>query len=154
MFLKERIDLSFWPIFILAIPPNQPKALVASLRMSGYDWARLDTTNQKSWPRILSFFGEYFHAKVKHINTFLIDIFITKKSCNLIWQEHFGQWLVKQNFFRYKICAGKQSIASSFSLGYFQQRSNSSFMKTQENSILGLFWTLFAYFKANKNFSG
>ena len=48
--------------------------------------------------------------KSGYFNCFVLEIWLIKKSCNLIGWEHFGPYLRNQNFPRYGICAGTQQI--------------------------------------------
>ena len=88
---------------------------------------------------------------------FIIHFFITtlhfKEFCNLIRWQNFGPLLRTQNSARY---VGEISIAILvFILDYFQLKLTwQNFSKSQKNSILGLFWALFAQIWAKMNFPG
>ena len=44
--------------------------------------------------------------KIRLLHWFVLEIWLIKKSCNLIGWEHFGPYLRNQNFPKYGICAG------------------------------------------------
>ena len=49
-------------------------------------------------------------CKKRLFNDFVLEIWLIKKSCNLIGWEHFRPYLKNQNFLKYEICAGTQEI--------------------------------------------
>ena len=57
---------------------------------------------------------------------------------------------MSQNFPGYGVCTGKPRTAMSFIFGYFHQKVMT---KLHEKYKKAPFWTLFAHFTANKNFS-
>ena len=48
--------------------------------------------------------------KSGYFNWLVLDIWLIKKSCNLIDWEHFGPYLRNKNFPKYGICAGNHQI--------------------------------------------
>ena len=51
---------------------------------------------------------------------FVLDIWVTTKSCNLIGSEHFGPYLWNENITKYEICARIQQITSVFIIAQIQ----------------------------------
>ena len=76
-----------------------------------------------------------------------------KESCNLNRWEYFGLYLWGRIFPRYGFGHKKQRIVRSFILGYFQQKVMTILYENSIKLFLGIFWILFAYSRANKNFS-
>ena len=60
------------------------------------------------------------HKKIRQFHWFALEIWLIKKSCNVIVREHFGPYLRNKNFPKYEICAGTQQIIYIFILDQFQ----------------------------------
>ena len=74
--------------------------------------------------------------KISPFYWFVLEIWLVKKSSNLIGWEHFGPYLMHQNFPKCEICAGTQQITQ---ISIIEQ-------------ILAHFWSISPFFCAKKIF--
>ena len=65
--------------------------------------------SQKSFDQRLIFVSLHVQ-KIKLFHWFVLEIWLIKKSCNLIGWEHFGLYLTNKHFPKYGICAGTRQI--------------------------------------------
>ena len=94
------------------------------------------------------------HVKIRLFHWFVLEIWLIKKSCNLIGWEHFGPYLRNQNFPTYEICPGWNTA----NIINFQYRTNSVkindtiFQYILKTLLLAHFWLTFPIFWRKKNF--
>ena len=87
-----------------------------SFRVPRPDWLHpfLTTPIPKFFDQHLIYVNLINMQKIRLFHWFVLEIWLIKKSCNLIGGEHFGPYLRNKNFPNYWICAGTQQIRYIF----------------------------------------
>ena len=68
------------------------------------DWPHLFLnifSSQNILDKLLIYVSLYQHAKIRLFHWFVLDVWLIKKSCNLISWEHFGPYLKYKNYCRW-----------------------------------------------------
>ena len=78
--------------------------------------------------------------KIRLFHWFVLEIWLIKKSCNLIGWEHFGPYLRNKNFPKNGICAGTHQIIYIFIIEQIQQKLMTTFFNKFKKSC---FWPVF-----------
>ena len=80
------------------------------VQWSGWPHPSLTMPTPKFFYQLLIYVNLCQHVKIRLFHWFVLEIWLIKKSCNLIGWEHFGPYLRNKNFSKYGICAGTQQI--------------------------------------------
>ena len=81
--------------------------------------------------------------KIRLFYWFVLEIWLIKKSCNLIGWEHFGTYLRNKDPPKYGICTGAQEIIKVFIIEQIQRKlTTKSFNKFKKPC----FWSIFGPF--------
>ena len=75
---------------------------------------------KKIFDQLLVYVNLHQHAKMRLFYRFLLEIWLIKKSCNLIDWEHFGPYLRDKNLPKQGVCVGTQQIIYIFIIEQIQ----------------------------------
>ena len=91
--------------------------------------------------------------KIRLFHWFVLEIWLIKKSCNLIGCQHFGPYLRNNKFPKQCICAGTQQIKPVFIIEQkFSKNQWPDFSVSSKNPVFGTFLVHFPILRQNNFF--